>query len=153
MGEGDACVKAIRFCSTILMWWEALVLGCPEDLLSLATTYIDNAYAPYSGYRVVAVLRDEHDRVFVGVNVENPSYGLTVCAERVALFSAVTAGARRFKEILVYTSKPPPPIPCGACLQALSAFDEGGLRVYVHVGGGLCESFALAELLPRPFRL
>ncbi len=126
---------------------------CPEDLFSLASAYIDNAYAPYSGYKVVAVLRDEHDRIFVGVNVENSSYGLTICAERVALFNAITSGSRRFREILVYSTGSKPLIPCGACLQALSEFNDGSLRVYVVVEDSFCESFTLSELLPKPFKL
>jgi len=126
---------------------------CPEDMLSLALTHLDNAYAPYSGYRVAAALRDEMGRVFVGVNVENSSYGLTVCAERVAVFNAVSSGARRFKEILVVAKGPNPPIPCGACLQVLSEFVEDDMKVYVATVDGHCESFKLSELLPKPFKL
>lgn len=126
---------------------------CPEDMLSLAIAYLGNAYAPYSGYRVAAVVRDEFDRLFVGVNVENSSYGLTVCAERVAVFTAVANGARRFRELLVVSEGPQPPIPCGACLQVLSEFSDGDLLVYVATTGGLCEIFKLRDLLPKPFKL
>jgi cytidine deaminase len=132
---------------------EVLETRCPEDLLSLALAYVDNAYAPYSGYKVVAVLRDEYGRAYVGVNVENSSYGLTVCAERVALFNAITGGSRRFKELLVYSRGSNPPVPCGACLQSLSEFDDGSLRIYVAKANGVCDSFTLSSLLPRPFRL
>lgn len=126
---------------------------CPHDLLSIATLYLDNAYAPYSGYRVAAALRDEDGRIFLGVNVENSSYGLTVCAERVAVFSAVSSGSRRFKELLIIARGTNPPLPCGACLQVLSEFNEGDLVIHVATTSGLCQSYRLSELLPKPFKL
>ncbi|MBN1551946.1 cytidine deaminase [bacterium] len=121
-------------------------------LLELARKASQNAYAPYSKYAVGAAVMDEQDRIFTGCNIENASYGLTICAERTAIFNARCNGAVRFKAIAVYTPKPPLPVPCGACLQVMA---EGGNRPVVIVG---CHEeqeriFAFEDLLPKAFSL
>jgi cytidine deaminase len=108
------------------------------------------AYAPYSHFHVGAALLAEDGRIFAGCNVENASFGLTVCAERTALFSAVTAGARRYGALVVVTSSAAPVTPCGACRQVLHEFQPGfELRCYGHSGAELITS--TAELLPHAF--
>ncbi len=110
---------------------------------------IKNAYSPYSKLRVAALLVCS-DRYFTGVNVENVSYGLTVCAERVAIFKAVSEGVLDFKSILIY-SEGIMPYPCGACRQVMSEFCSANFLVYISDGKRL-ESFTLGELLPHAFR-
>lgn len=111
----------------------------------------ERAYAPYSGYRVGAALEAEDGRVFDGCNVENASFSVTCCAERVALFSAVTAGARGFRRMVVSASGRMP-YPCGACRQALTELAPE-LFITVLAGDGTRQEFTLAELLPNPFRM
>lgn len=109
-------------------------------LLSMAQDAAQNAYAPYSGLRVGAALEAKDGRVFVGCNIENASFGATVCAERVALFSAVAAGAKEFTAIAVTH------MPCGICRQALAEF--GDMDVVTPDG-----TYRLSELLPNMFTL
>jgi cytidine deaminase len=120
-----------------------------DAVVAAARAALANAHAPYSRFRVGAALEAEDGRVFVGANVENASYGLTNCAERVALGAAVTAGARRFRRIVVVTESNPPAAPCGACRQALAEF---GLDTVVHaVGETQVREWRLGDLLPDAF--
>jgi len=108
-----------------------------------------NAHAPYSRFLVGAALEAEDGRVFVGVNVENASLGLTICAERVALGAAIAAGARRFRRIVVVSQSTPPAAPCGACRQALAEF---GVDLIVDaVNGPDARRWRLGDLLPDHF--
>jgi len=121
----------------------------PDALLEAARAAQRHAYAPYSDYRVGAALESADGRVFVGCNVENASYGLTICAERAALVSAVAAGVRQFRRIVVVSDSDPPASPCGACRQMLAEF---GLALQVDaVGPGRAQRWTLAELLPDAF--
>jgi len=131
--------------------------GPPRDMLELAKSVLPNAYAPYSGFRVASVVRAGSGRLYAGVNVENSSYGLTVCAERVAVFSAVTNGERLIREVLVLAGDSDDPVfPCGACLQVLAEFSPPGGALVVHAvsaRSGRYERAFLRDLLPRAFRL
>lgn len=119
-------------------------------LVAEAEAARQNAHAPYSCFAVGAALLASSGRVYTGCNVENASYGLTVCAERVALFSAISAGERRFEAVTVITDTPAPTWPCGACLQVLAEFG-GELTVIAATVQGSCSVASLRELLPHPF--
>jgi len=120
-----------------------------DPLIVAARQAQTQAYAPYSDFRVGAAIEAADGRIFVGCNVENASYGLTLCAERAAVMAAVSAGARRFRRAVVVSDVDPPAAPCGACRQVLSEFEPGlpieavGTRQSVH--------WQLTELLPAAF--
>jgi cytidine deaminase len=124
--------------------------GAEERLLAAAAKARAQAYAPYSGFAVGAALECGSGRIVTGSNVENASYGTTICAERVALFKAVSEGEREFTRLAV-VSEGVPPIPCGACRQALAEFAPE-LDVLVRGSSGLRRR-RLSDLLPEPFRL
>jgi cytidine deaminase len=111
-----------------------------------------NAYAPYSRFAVGAALVAEDGRLFLGVNVENASYGLTVCAERVALWKAVSDGVREFESLAIAGPRGRAAAPCGACRQALVEFAPD-LVVWWRESSGRLRSRSLAVLLPERFRL
>lgn len=107
------------------------------------------AYAPYSQFAVGAALLGESGKIYTGCNVENASYGLTICAERAAVFQAVAQGERHFLAIAV--SLPGAATPCGACRQVLHEFAPD-LKIFISDGGGrLIHEFTLADLLPGAF--
>jgi|SRR5436190_3914145 len=119
-----------------------------ESLLKEALAVRQRAYAPYSGFSVGAALLTATDRVFTGCNVENLSFGLTICAERNAVFAAVALGERQFKRIVIVADSKTPVTPCGACRQVLAEFCPDLEIICVNLSG---EQFAstLGELLPR----
>jgi len=119
------------------------------ELVRRAREVMRNAHAPYSRFHVGAALEADDGRVFVGTNVESASYGLTICAERMALGAAVAAGAKQFTRIAVTTAVDPPAAPCGACRQLLAEF---GLDLEVISAGPKSERrWTLGELLPAAF--
>jgi cytidine deaminase len=122
-----------------------------EDLVDLARQARQLAYAPYSGFPVGAALLGRSGRVYTGANVENAAYPLSICAERTALFKAVSEGERAFEAIAVVTSTGA--TPCGACRQVLREFGgpDGELQVLVADLEGHIRSFTIAELLPAGF--
>ena len=120
-----------------------------EHLIDEARAVSERAYAPYSGFHVGAALLAEDGSVHVGCNVENASYGLTVCAERAAVASAMARGVRRFRAVAIVTSGDRAVGPCGACRQVLAEF-ASDMSVVSEVGG-LRKQWTLGELLPSPF--
>lgn len=122
-----------------------------EELIGMAREAMNAAYAPYSHFRVGACLLSSDGRVFTGCNIENASYGLSICAERAAAARAVADGARRFQKIAV-TSDSGEAWPCGACRQVLSEFSDNMIVLCAREGASPV-SVPLAELLPRAFSL
>ncbi len=123
-----------------------------DVLAGQATAAMQGAYAPYSRFRVGAALEAADGRVFVGCNVENASYPVGMCAERVALGHAVASGARAFTRLVVASSGANPASPCGMCRQALAEFGVD-LEVRSVVESGASDHWSLDQLLPATFRL
>lgn len=126
-----------------------------QELCAAAVAAMQAAYAPYSGCRVGAALLTQSGRVYTGCNIENASYGATMCAERTALFSAVSQGERQFSILAVAGGKEgrlaggfPP---CGLCRQTLMEFCPPAMPILVVTGEGTYERYTLGELLPAPF--
>jgi cytidine deaminase len=125
----------------------------PEpSLTEQALTARERAIASYSGFRVGAALRTRGGRIFRGCNIENASYGLTVCAERVALLTALAEGEREFDAIAVVSDATPPATPCGPCRQLLWEYCRD-IEVVTADLHGHQRRFRLSELLPHPFEL
>jgi cytidine deaminase len=122
-------------------------------LVVYASKARDTAYAPYSRFKVGAALVCDDDRVFYGCNVENASYGLSVCAERSAAASAVANGSPRIKAIVIVTDTTPPSTPCGACRQWLSELGGPSCQVICANTRGEVRRFVLRDLLPEAFTL
>ncbi len=128
---------------------------CWDKLEVAALLACQGAYAPYSKYRVgVAVLAEDREgapRVFTGANVENASYGLTMCAERNAIASAVNAGCRKFRGLVLVTLGPKPGVPCGACRQVMSEFPPSFPVRCLTLLGNRITNTNVAALLPWAF--
>jgi cytidine deaminase len=127
------------------------IMAFDQTLIDAARRARQEAYAPYSGFSVGAALRTRSGRVFTGANVENASYGLTICAERVAVTKAISEGERDFEAIAVVSEGAA--TPCGACRQVLAEFNPE-LRVVVadvEEGEASHREFSLSELLPEAF--
>ena len=128
---------------------EAAAVPTDEELLALAWLALQNSYSPYSRYRVGAALLCADGRVYQGCNIENASFGLSNCAERTAVFKAVSEGEREFSAIAI-ASDGAAPYPCGACRQVLNEFAPA-MRVLVTWGENEVDKTTLAALLPHGF--
>lgn len=129
-------------------------LSDPETLLVAAVEASKNAHVPYSNFHVGAAVLTDDGKVYTGCNVENASYGLTNCAERTAIFKAVSEGHTSFVAVAITCADPKVfPYPCGACRQVMSEFFKPDAAVYVAPGSRLdeFESFTVGELLPHGF--
>jgi cytidine deaminase len=123
-----------------------------DALIAAAADARERAIAPYSGFRVGAALETDDRRVVSGCNIENATFGLTVCAERVALLTALAAGDRAFRAIAVVSQSAVPATPCGPCRQLLWEYC-GDIDVVTANTAGAVARYRLAELLPHPFTL
>jgi cytidine deaminase len=123
-----------------------------EKLIGAAVASREKAYAPYSNFRVGAAILTKEGRYYTGCNIENASYGLTCCAERVALFKAVSNSERSFEAIAVTAGTDEYCSPCGACRQALAEFGTD-IKVYMVNGSGNYQVRTVEELLPESFTL
>lgn len=122
-----------------------------RELMQIAEKAKKNAYAPYSDFHVGAALLTKGGKIYTGCNIENASYGAAMCAERVAIYKAVSAGETDFTAIAVTGSADPCP-PCGICRQVLAEFCHADFQIITQTHDKL-ESITLGELLPRAFEL
>ena len=125
-----------------------------DELVRAARAAMEKAYAPYSGFKVGAAVLGGSGEIYAGANVENASYGLTICAERVAVFNAVSAGEKEIRAVAIANSTGKPAFPCGACRQVLAEFapPEGNVEIHLVSDQGV-QTHTLAELFPQAFRL
>lgn len=121
-----------------------------DPLIAAATAARDNAFAPFSQFKVGAALESENGTIFLGCNVESASYGLTMCAERVAIFKGVSEGHRNFRRIAIVTDTETPTPPCGACRQLLWEFAPDAIVLSANLEGKLVR-YTMRELLPAAF--
>jgi len=124
--------------------------GREDTLVAAARRYRKNAVSKRSGFAVGAAIEDADGKIWGGCNVENSTYGLTVCAERVAIWKALSEGVRGFSAVAVVTGADEPTPPCGACRQILWEF-AGDVPIVMATEGGLRKRFRLSELFPEPF--
>ena len=125
-----------------------------EALIVCASEAVENAHAPYSGFRVGAAVLGGSGEIYSGCNVENASYGLSVCAERAAVMRAVCEGEKSILAVAIANSTGKAAFPCGACMQVVSEFapDADNTMVFLVDDSGAV-SYTLAELFPHPFKL
>ena len=121
-----------------------------DRLVEAALSARERAYAPFSRFKVGAAIEDEDGRVFTGCNVENSTYGLTICAERVAVFKAISEGASKLMRVAVVADTAVLTPPCGACRQILWEFCGDAELTMANIQGQV-ETISLQEIFPRPF--
>jgi len=121
-----------------------------DRLVEAASKYRGNAVSKRSGFSVGAAIEDTDGRIWGGCNVENSTYGLTVCAERVAIWKALSEGVRKFRAVAVVTGADQPTPPCGACRQILWEF-AGDVPIVSATEGGRRKRYKLSEIFPEPF--
>ena len=122
-----------------------------KQLLDFAKQALAFSYSPYSNFKVGAAVLCENDKVFCGTNIENASYGLSVCAERVAIWTAIANGAKKIKAVAIY-SKKGSVTPCGACRQVISEFSKTADIVYNDKKDNI-KIIKISELLPKAFSI
>lgn len=122
-----------------------------ETMIELARKAMKQAYAPYSKYYVGACAEAEDGSLFVGCNVENASYGVTICAEVGAISSLIAAGKKRIKSLLVISSGAKTSAPCGRCRQMIREFAAPNTPIYLCLGDKVCDTVTVEEMLPKSF--
>ena len=124
-----------------------------EEMIKLAAEASKNAYVPYSKFPVGACVLAESGKVYIGCNFENSSYGMTICAERNAIGSAIASGERKIRAVAIYSPKKKYCVPCGACRQVMSEFvSSDGLDIVLETENGIVVK-TLKEMLPDSFEL
>ena len=123
-----------------------------EELIRKAREAQKHAYAPYSQFHVGAAILTEDGQIFSGCNVENSSYGLTICAERTAVFTAVCEGSQRFSKIVIVSDDEAPVMPCGACRSVLFEFSPD-MEIIAVGSAGKVDRIQLSSLYPKGFSL
>ncbi len=126
-----------------------------KNMFDMAREVMKNSYSPYSRYRVGACLKTENNLLFSGTNVENASYGLSVCAETAAIAAMVSNGHSKIQEIVVtshhHDHETTLCVPCGACRQRIAEFSSPSTRVHLADAFGIQKTFTVSELLPEAF--
>jgi len=123
----------------------------PQQLVDVALDALNHTYTPYSHFPVGAALLTDDDTIFKGVNIENVSFGLTNCAERTAIFSAVASGYRQFKGLVIAGHTDEPIAPCGACRQVMVEFFEPEMPIWLINDSGKEIKTTIARLMPGSF--
>jgi len=123
-----------------------------DKLIAEAKMAREKAYAPYSNFKVGAAVLTSDGKIFTGCNVENSSYGLSICAERIAMFNAVSSGYKEFTEIAVVTDSEPPSSPCGACRQVIFEFGDDIEVIMANLKGDT-KKMTINELLKDGFKI
>ncbi|MEX2785277.1 cytidine deaminase [Streptococcus sp. H49] len=122
-----------------------------DALIAQAIAASEKAYVPYSHFPIGAAVRTKDGRIFTGCNIENASFGLTVCGERTAIFKAVSEGCTELTEIAVYGKTVKPVSPCGACRQVMAEFFQPSSKITLIAQDGLTVEMTVEELLPYSF--
>ncbi|WP_420537004.1 cytidine deaminase [Leuconostoc mesenteroides] len=123
----------------------------PRELVDVANQALNDTYTPYSHFPVGAALLDENGEIFKGVNIENVSFGLTNCAERTAIFTAIAAGQRHFHGLVISGRTDEPISPCGACRQVMVEFFDPDMPIWLINDQGKEIETNIAELMPGSF--
>jgi cytidine deaminase len=129
----------------------SIIITYMDDILNRLRQIVKRAYAPYSKFKVAAIAITDKG-AFEGVNVENSSYSLSLCAERNAIASAITAGAHKFKLLYIYVNKKEV-FPCGACLQVMNELFDKDTRIIIYTSSAKPHTYKLSDLLPHGFLL
>jgi cytidine deaminase len=125
----------------------------PPELVEKAKEALNNAYCPYSKFPVGAAVLTASGKIYAAPNIENASYGLSICAERNAIFHAISAGEHTISILLLYTPTDEVHTPCGACRQVVAEFLKGDAQVVCVADSGVTKAFTVDELLPAKFSL
>lgn len=126
-------------------------MSTADALFQAALQVRNNSHSPYSNYKVASSILTSNQKIFAGVNVENASYGATICAERSAIFSAVSAGEKKIEAILILTDEANPWPPCGMCRQVIAEFASPHTKVYLANLKGVQRELTFGELFPLGF--
>nr|WP_273706429.1 cytidine deaminase [Leuconostoc mesenteroides] len=127
------------------------MIMAPRELVDVANQALNDTYTPYSHFPVGAALLDENGEIFKGVNIENVSFGLTNCAERTAIFTAIAAGQRHFHGLVISGRTDEPISPCGACRQVMVEFFDPDMPIWLINDQGKEIETNIAELMPGSF--